>query len=376
MNEMKQAIVLAAGRSRRMEHLSNKEPKCLLPYRDESILKRLVRQLKQNGIEKIVVTAGYRASSIHKMFNNEPGVEIVENRMYEEDVNILSMNLALVHIQGACGIFEADTVLEDDLVKYIVGSDFEKRSVWFTKGKFKPPQYGAILRSDRRGNVTDLQIISAYHDRYKHYSKITGVMRISANEIELFRALVSTYSRNTIKQYYLVPWIENLKLLPCMEADISPFAFFTFNKPEEYYQVRGIDVDSCLPAPPIVDCDVSLLRGIEEFDQERVNVLESKIRKDGHWMVPVVAEVQHHLVLDGQHRLEVARRLGIKRIPVIFVRYDEVQVWTLRKEEKVSPNRVIARVNKGSIYPYKTVKHKFNFKVPQELAVPLASLAH
>jgi molybdopterin-guanine dinucleotide biosynthesis protein A len=30
MNEIKEAIVLAAGRSRRMEHLSNREPKCFM----------------------------------------------------------------------------------------------------------------------------------------------------------------------------------------------------------------------------------------------------------------------------------------------------------------------------------------------------------
>lgn len=35
MNEIKQVIILAAGRSRRMENLSNKIPKCLFEYDNE-----------------------------------------------------------------------------------------------------------------------------------------------------------------------------------------------------------------------------------------------------------------------------------------------------------------------------------------------------
>ena len=36
--------------------------------------------------------------------------------------------------------------------------------------------------------------------------------------------------------------------------------------------------------------------------------------------------------------VEVAKRLGLKRVPAIIVDYDDVKVWTLRKEIKVSQN--------------------------------------
>ncbi len=154
MNEIKEVILLAAGRSRRMEHLSNKEPKCLLYYENERILSRLVRQLKENGIKKIVITIGYKANVIREIFKDDASVVLVENKMYEEDVNIYSMKLALTQIDGSCAIFEADTIMEDALVKYVVGSDFEGKSVWFTRGKFKNTQYGAIAHSDKYGNIS------------------------------------------------------------------------------------------------------------------------------------------------------------------------------------------------------------------------------
>jgi choline kinase len=364
MNEIKEAIVLAAGRSRRMEHLSNKEPKCLLYYEDERILSRVVRQLKENGIQKIVITIGYKANLIREIFKDDTTVVLVENTMYEEDVNIYSMKLALEHIEGPCVIFEADIIMEDSLVKYVVGSDFEGKSVWFTKGKFKNTQYGAIIHSDKYGKIIDLKIISAFQDKYRYYTKVTGIMRVSKDEIEMFKSLVNSYAMKTIKQYYLVPWIENLKSLPCIEADISPFVFFTFNKQEEYYQAKNIKIDILQEAPNIELINVNLMKTIEAFSEERVKELMQKIQHDEYWSQPVIIEQKHFLVLDGQHRLEAAKRMNIKQIPAIIVNYNNVQVWTLRKEEKVSIKRVYERVLKNDIYPYKTVKHKFTFKIP------------
>ncbi len=236
LNEINQVIILAAGRSRRMEDLSKQEPKCLLPYKGERVLQRLVRQLEENRISKIVITIGYRADIMRQLFENDEVVTLVENKFYEEDVNIYSMQLALSQIDGPYVIFEADTILEDSLVKYIVGQDFEGKSVWFTQGLFSPSQYGGILRSDKYGKITDIRIVSAYQDKFKQYSKLTGVMRVGPNEAELFKALINKYAATTVKQYFFNTWIENLRLLPCEEADVSMFEFYTFNTPEEYYQ--------------------------------------------------------------------------------------------------------------------------------------------
>lgn len=375
LNEIKQVVILAAGRSRRMERLSKKEPKCLLPYKGERVLERLVRQIKECNVEKIVITTGYRAEIIKKIFEEDPIVETIENKLYEEDVNIYSMSLALSKINGPCVIFEADTLMEDDLVKYVMGSDFENKSVWFTRGKFTENQYGGILKSDKYGKITDIKIVSAYQEKYKNYSKLSGIMRVSASEIELFKALVNKYARTTLKQYFLNAWMENLKLLPCEEADISSFEFFTFNKPEEYYQVQSKDVGVMQITPNVEMIPVKGLLHIEDYDKERIDVLLKKIESEQRWDVPIIVERKSKLVLDGQHRLEVAKKLNLKTIPAILVDYSDVQVWTLRKEEKVSPLLVQSRIlKKGKPYPYKTVKHKFNFIIPMDLNIELDDL--
>lgn len=373
MNEINQVIILAAGRSRRMESLSQNEPKCLLPYRGERVLERLVRQIKATGVKKIVITTGYRADIINALYRDDPIVETVENVMYEEDVNIYSMSLALTKIDGPCVIFEADTLMEDALVKYVIGSDFEGKSVWFTRGHFNENQYGGILKSDKFGNIQDIRIVAAYQEKYKNYEKLSGIMRVGPNEVELFKALVNKYARTTVKQYFLNAWIENIKLLPGISADISMYEFFTFNKPEEYYQVQGKEIGFLQECPPVSMVDVESLLHIEGYDLARVEKLVQKIIDDGKWDVPIIIE-NNNLVLDGQHRLEAAKKLGYKRIPAIRIAYTDCKVWTLRKEIPITCRRVLRNVKNGNIYPYKTVKHKFHFKVPEDLKIALEEL--
>lgn len=375
LNEIKQVVILAAGRSRRMEELSDNEPKCLLPYKGERVLERLVRQLKQNHVNDIVITIGYRSDLMKELFKNDKSVRLVENKMYEEDVNIYSLYLALSEISGPCAIFEADTIMEDDLVKYVIGSDFEGKSVWFTRGRFNESQYGGILHSDETGNVDEIRIVSAFQDIYKNYSKLTGIMRVGPNEIELFKTLVGKYARTTLKQYFLNAWIENLPVLPCVEADIFAFEFYTFNKPEEYYQIQGKEIGYKSAISNVEIIPIEELRHIEDFDTDRVNNLIDEIKMCGTWKVPIIVEKKTGLILDGQHRMEVAKRLDLKRIPAIYVNYEEVAVWSLRKEIPVSVDAVERYVlEENKVYPYKTVKHKFNFIVNDDLDISLDEL--
>ena len=175
---------------------------------------------------------------------------------------------------------------------------------------------------------------------------------------------MNKYARTTLRQYFLNAWIENIKLLPSCEADISAFQFFSFNKPAEYYQMQETDIGLLGYTPEVQLVPVEGLKHIEEHDDDRVQALREKIETEGKWDTPIIIEQKDHLVLDGQHRMEVAKLMGLKRIPAIVVDYRDVHVWTLRKELKVSLPLIRKRVREDNIYPYKTVKHKFDFYLP------------
>lgn len=376
MQDVETVIILAAGSSRRMGDLSRDKPKCLLSYRDVPLLTRLIQQLKKNGIKQAVIVVGYQKGRVIETVRSIKGMNIVivENDRYEEDVNIHSMKLALEKVSGTVVVFEADCIMEDAAVAYAVGSDFDTKSVWFTRGKFNDKQYGGILKSDGVGNIVDIRIVSHYEERYKDYSKLTGMMRIHAQKLPLFRELVNGYAARTLKQYYLIPWIDHLQRLPCIEGNAEHYLFGTFNTPAEYNSLLTMNFDPNDPRKEAIEfVEVTQLKPIERFSEERVIALMQKIQQENVWTKPLYIEKDHNIVLDGQHRLEVARRLGLKRVPVQGFRYEDVNVWTLRKEEEVTIPLVIRRALEGRIYPYKTVKHKFP-NVIGECAIPLEQL--
>ncbi len=109
---------------------------------------------------------------------------------------------------------------------------------------------------------------------------------------------------------------------------------------------------------------VGELRHIEGFSQKRVDWLTAKIVAEQVWNKPIVVDSDYLLVMDGQHRMEVARRLGLILVPAMKYRYTEVEIWSLRDNHDVTTEAVIERALSGEIYPYKTVKHAFPQPIP------------
>src|SRR5690606_19442150 len=148
-----------------------------------------------------------------------------------------------------------------------------------------------------------------------------------------FREQVEAYADRSIAQYFFVPWAEQLDRFPSVEGDARHYRFRTFNTPAEYAEVAAIEFDE---APAQAACiervAPSTLKHIEGHDEARVATLMDKIRREGVWTKPLYVEKNHGLVLDGQHRLEVALRLGLRQVPVQGFDYHDVAVWTLRKE--------------------------------------------
>ncbi len=101
------------------------------------------------------------------------------------------------------------------------------------------------------------------------------------------------------------------------------------------------------------------LKHIEDYGKKRVKWLRDKILAEGVWKVPLKVEKDLNLVMDGQHRMEVAKEIGLSVVPCLLYSYDEVKVWSLRKNYEVNADLIIERVLNNNIYPYKTAKHAF-----------------
>ena len=68
-----------------------------------------------------------------------------------------------------------------------------------------------------------------------------------------------------------------------------------------------------------MNVNVDQLKHIEDFGRKRVDWLKNKILSEGIWTVPLKIEKKNFLVMDGQHRMEVAKLLNLKCVPCIFI---------------------------------------------------------
>ncbi len=102
-----------------------------------------------------------------------------------------------------------------------------------------------------------------------------------------------------------------------------------------------------------------LLRAHEEVMDGHVEYVKELIISYGGFTKPLLVDARTLTVLDGHHRLEVAKSLGLKYVPVLFVDYakDYVDVRSWRKEFIVSKKLVITASLRNLLLPPKTSRH-------------------
>jgi CTP:phosphocholine cytidylyltransferase-like protein len=79
--KVKNAIIMAAGYSSRFVPLSYEKPKSLLNIKGEILIERQIRQLKEAGIEEIIIVVGYLKEQFYYL-KEKYQVVIVENLEY------------------------------------------------------------------------------------------------------------------------------------------------------------------------------------------------------------------------------------------------------------------------------------------------------
>ncbi len=235
-----EVIILAAGQGQRMQPLTDSKPKPLLPVLNETLLGRLIRQFHQNKISSFKVVVGY----LHEQIRNEVRllekklnglkVELILNERFAEDININSVCLSLPRDKSSL-IVEADLILGDRTVSELVKECEKPGSIWFTRGSFKSDQLGGILKSDASGSIQEIKIVPAFKPEFENYQKLLGIMKVDSQQAPVFYSLLNEYANRTLKQYYLIPWIENLKQLPARAIDLNAHFAVSFNTPEEYH---------------------------------------------------------------------------------------------------------------------------------------------
>jgi uncharacterized protein (DUF1015 family) len=113
----------------------------------------------------------------------------------------------------------------------------------------------------------------------------------------------------------------------------------------------------------------------EEHIPERVEWLVEKIKTEALWRVPLLLEENSYAIMDGHHRFEVAKRLGLKRVPSVILSYDSplVKVISWRDDFEINKEIVQDYIKQRKTFPHKTTKHIID-PYPDEISIPIGFL--
>ena len=73
---IRQAVILAGGRGKRLLPLTKNLPKPMAPINNIPFLSYLIFSLKKKGIKKILLLVGYKSKKITKFYNNNKDIQI------------------------------------------------------------------------------------------------------------------------------------------------------------------------------------------------------------------------------------------------------------------------------------------------------------
>lgn len=128
------------------------------------------------------------------------------------------------------------------------------------------------------------------------------------------------------------------------------------------YEIKNVEIGLLKPHERIIDCHLAKLT--------------AQIEKDGFISEPVIVDRNTIVILDGHHRFNVLKNLGLKFCPVCLVDYlnDEmVTVDCWRKGERITKSEVLSAGLTGKLLDPKTSRHSIS-EHPKDLDILLSEL--
>jgi len=112
------AILLAAGRGRRLEASGWLQPKCLLPFQDTTILDNMLDALVWHGVREVTLVVGYMQQLVRAAVARRGDLVArwVENPDYETTNTINSLWRARADMAGDFLYFNADVLFHHEVV--------------------------------------------------------------------------------------------------------------------------------------------------------------------------------------------------------------------------------------------------------------------
>jgi choline kinase len=196
--QVRTALLLAAGTGSRLAPLTDHMPKCLVPVNEISILERLVDALRLHNFKRLVIVVGYQADAIRNFLGTRAGgmkITYINSPVYKTTNNIYSLWLARKEINEPFLLIESDLVFDPEMLKDMLQPDR------IAVSRLQPWMNGTTVTINSHQTVKAFQKDVRKHDG-KHY-KTVNIYSLSTQTWQLVRTRLDHHiAKNMVNGYY------------------------------------------------------------------------------------------------------------------------------------------------------------------------------
>ena len=195
MEKLTRAIITAAGTGTRLQPLTLKIPKPLVPVNGVRMIDTEIRALREQGICEIYIVTGHLQEKFHEAYDGEPDIRLIHNPHYLDGNNVTSLYAAREYLPGSF-VLEADLTVLD---KSILDPSVEKSGYCATWMEPVPSQEWAL-------DIEDGHIISCNITGNKNAYRLWGISMWTRKDGEMLAGFLK--EQIEVKKNWNVYWDE------------------------------------------------------------------------------------------------------------------------------------------------------------------------
>jgi choline kinase len=230
-----QAVILAAGLSRRMGNAAQDRPKCLIEINGKTILGRMLENLQSTGIGELVMTVGYKHQMIRDFITSSfPSLKVIYllNEGYAENNNAYSLWMTRNDVKGPIFLLDSDILFDIRILKMLLDTTEEDCLAVRTSNTLGEEEMKVAIQKDT-AKITD---ISKKIDPKTAYGESIGIERFSPKFLKgLYAILDRRISKEgKINEFYEASFQEMIETGHSIFAvDIGPKKAAELDFPED-----------------------------------------------------------------------------------------------------------------------------------------------
>lgn len=201
-----QGLILAAGMGKRLQFLTENNPKCMVKVNGVTLIERALRQLDKLHLSRVVVVVGYRGSQLIEYIKSlkiKTPICFVDNPIYNQTNNIYSLSLAKEYLKMEDTILlESDLIFEDKILEDLL---YDKRENLALVDKYERWMDGTCLKLGNNDEIEEF--IPGKRFQYRDidsYYKTVNIYKFSKKFSEMYYVpFLEAYTKALgMNQYY------------------------------------------------------------------------------------------------------------------------------------------------------------------------------